>query len=104
MAADFLRTWFPGIRRAAPAGAADLGDLLGVEDLTLQVKGAHAMTLSKWVLQAEVQSVRARTRFYAVIHRRWGKAPGQWYVTMPLVVFANLYTQTLEGSHLAEGA
>jgi hypothetical protein len=90
--AEFLRPYFPEIRRLAPAGIADTGDLGGIVGLTVQVKAQHQLKLAAWVDQAATQAQRAGTDHYVVVHRRWGKGnPGQWYVTMPLANFAPLY-------------
>ena len=94
LVAGYLSRWFPAVRRLALSGAADIGDLGGIADLTIQVKMHHQMSLAGWVDQAKAQSKRAGTAHYVVVHKRWGKGdPGKWYVTLPLEVFAPLYAE-----------
>jgi hypothetical protein len=97
---EYLSDPFPGIHRLPPAGSADIGDLGGVPDLTIQVKAHHKMTLAAWITETFGQAVRAGTPFYVVIHKRWGcgrKSVDQWYVTLPLGVFAEIYRRLLFG-------
>ena len=87
-AGDYLRPWWPNVKRLAPAGAADLGDLEGIPDTCVQVKNHKRMTLAAWVDQAAIQASRAGKRYHVVIHKRVRKgSPADWYVTMPLSVF-----------------
>jgi hypothetical protein len=93
----YLRNWFPDVHRLAQSGAQDVGDIGGVEALTLQVKVRKAMELAAWVDQAAVQAERAHTPHFAVVHKRRGKGnAGEWYCTLPLSVFASIYYSALE--------
>lgn len=93
---DYLAQPFPGIHRLAPAGANDCGDLGGVPNLTIQVKAHHKLALAGWVDEAAEQAGRNDTPYFVVIHKRWGmgqKRVGQWYVTLPLEGFAEMYSE-----------
>lgn len=90
---NHLAIWWPEVRRCAPAGAKDCGDLDGIPGLCVQVKNQRAMALSAWVDEARQQAANAGKPFFAVIHRRRQKAADEWYVTMPLYVFADIYRQ-----------
>ena len=46
--------------------------------------------------EAAEQSARAETPYFVVVHRRWGKgrkSVGQWYVTLPLEGFTEIYSE-----------
>lgn len=94
MVKGFLSLWWPGVRRLAPAGAADMGDLDGVPDLCIQVKAQHKMALADWLDQANTQADRAGKAHAVVVHRRWRKGnPAEWYATLSLSDFALIYSQ-----------
>jgi hypothetical protein len=95
MTANYLRSWFPEVRRLALAGTADVGDLGGIPGLTVQVKGQHRMELAAWVDQAAKQHQRAGTDHFVVVHRRWNKSPARWYATTELGAFASMYASVV---------
>jgi hypothetical protein len=92
--ARHLSWWWPGIKRLAPAGAADQGDLDGVPDLCIQVKAQHRLALAGWLDGATEQAARAGKPYAVVVHKRWGRgSPGQWYATLTLDDFAQAYSE-----------
>ena len=94
--ARYLLKWFPGVRRLPSAGVLDEGDLGGIPDLTVQVKQWHKQALAQWVDEAATQASRSNCTYYVVVHKRWGKGnPGEWYATLPLEVFAEVYAKAL---------
>lgn len=81
----YLDNFWPGIRRLAPAGHNDCGDLDGVPATVIQVKRCKSLALAAWVDEACHQAVNAGKPLAAVVHWRRGKgSPGDWYVTMRL--------------------
>lgn len=95
-ALEYLEPVFPGVHRLAPAGENDCGDLGGVPLLTIQVKAWHKLALAKWIDDAAEQAGRNETPYFIVLHRRWGKgrkSVGQWYVSLPLEGFAEMYSE-----------
>jgi hypothetical protein len=90
----FLKTWFPGCHRAALQGNQDTGDIDGIEDLCVQVKTVHATDLAGWVDQTTKQAARKGVPFFVVVHKRFRRGDaGEWYVTLPLKIFAPLYAR-----------
>lgn len=90
----FVREWFPEAYRTALAGAGDTGDIGGIEELCVQVKTAHEMKLALWIDETTKQAERKGVPYFVVVHKRWGRGnPGEWYVTLPLKVFAPLYAR-----------
>jgi len=92
---EYLRQTFPGAHRLAPAGNADIGDIDGLPGCTVQVKAGRGIHLAEWVDATAQQAERAGNALFVVVHRRVGRGQariGDWYVTMPLRVFAPMYT------------
>jgi len=90
----YLHEWFPKAHRTAPQGTGDIGDIDGIDELCVQVKCRHAMDLAGWVDQTTEQADRKGVPNFIVVHKRWGRRdPGEWYVTLPLKVFAPLYAR-----------
>jgi hypothetical protein len=90
----YLARWWPGIHRTALAGAGDVGDLVGVPHLCIQVKGGKGMALAGWVDATAKQAANAGVPHFVVVHKRIGKGdPAEWYATLPLGVFANIYRE-----------
>lgn len=82
---------FPHAERRAMSGTQDRGDIAGIPGVALEVKNCREMRLGPWMDEATREASNARARIFAVIHKRRGKTdPGQWFVTMPLEVFAEL--------------
>jgi hypothetical protein len=94
-AATFLRDYFPGVCRLPASGQADVGDLGGIDELAVQVKAQHRMELAAWMDATAHQAARKGVPYFVVVHKRWRKGPGDWYVSLPLRVFAPLYAQLL---------
>jgi hypothetical protein len=81
--------------RLAKAGARDVGDIGGLP-LTIQVKARRAMDLAGWVDDAQVQASNAGNDVGVVFHKRKGKGnPGEWYCTLPVAAFIELFGELL---------
>jgi len=95
MVVSYLLEWFPGACRLPSTGQADQGDIGGIDDLCVQVKRQHQLELAAWVDATTKQAERKGVPYFVVVHKRWRKSPKDWYVTLPLRVFAPLYAQLL---------
>lgn len=83
------------VERRALSGSADKGDIGGA-GMTFEVKNCARTELAAWVDEARVEAANAGDDAYAVIHKRRGKGdPADWYVTLPLSVFIDLYLELL---------
>ena len=86
----YLREWWPACERRALGGAKDRGDVAGVP-ATIEVKACKTMDLAGWLAELKVEMHNDNGRFGAVWHKKRGTTdPGEWYVTMPGHVFADL--------------
>ena len=82
---------FPFAERRALHDRDDRGDVAGIPGVTLEIKACRRLELSTWIDEASTEATNANTSIYAVVHKRRGKGdPGDWYVTLPLAVFAEL--------------
>ena len=90
-----LAITFPQVKRNPPAGAVDVGDLDGIPELCVSVKNVRTLALAAWVDEVRKQAANAGKPFFVVIHRRRQKAAGEWYVTLPLDVFAKIYRRAI---------
>jgi len=96
--ADFLAVHgFPFADRRVRTGAADKGDVGGVqvhgERVAIECKDVAKMNLAGWVSEAEAERVNDGALVGVVVHKRRGKGqPGDQYVTMTLADFVALLT------------
>ena len=82
---------FPFAERRVMGGANDKGDVSGIVGWVLEVKNQAKMALASWVDEAALEAENAKVDQYAVVHKRTGRGdPGEWYVTLPLKVFAQV--------------
>lgn len=90
---NYLRPWFPHIRRMKAGAEKDLGDIAGIrdrdgDDWTVQVADRkslvnHGAVLAK-AREAAEQSERAGTPLWMMVVKRPGCADvGQWFVWLP---------------------
>jgi len=87
----FRRRW-PEADRRKSNGKNDRGDLSGVPGLCVEMKGGHALNLGPWMTEAVKERLNAGAQWAVVAHRRWGKGNAEdWFVTMPLGDFVELY-------------
>jgi len=100
-----LLPYFPGAHRQALVGSEDTGDIGGITDLCVQVKTVRAPRLGEWIDATTKQAERKGVPYYIVVHKRSGRGierAGDWYVTLPLKVFAPLFAR-LTSSRLEAG-
>lgn len=81
---------FPYAERRAQRGINDAGDIAGVVGWCLELKNVKEMQLGPWMKEAMAESVHARTKRFAVVHKRRSHSTAESFVTMPLHVFAEL--------------
>lgn len=82
---------FPFAERRALHGRDDRGDIAGIAGVALEVKNCARMELAAWMDEAKAEGSNADAPIFAVVHKRRGKGdPGDWFVTMPLSVFAEV--------------
>lgn len=82
---------FEKVERRTLQGAADKGDISGIQDVVIEVKDHKTMALGQWIeeLKKEIDNAFAETG--VVIHKRKGKTDvGEWYATMPVYVYLDL--------------
>ncbi len=93
-----FRRRFPAADRRVPNGSLDRGDVTGVPELCVEVKGGKGgYDLGPWMKEAEKEQVNAKTRWKCLAFRRWGKGnPEEWFATMRLGDFVDLYADLME--------
>lgn len=96
--ADYFQLRFPYyiIERRRLTGAQDRGDLTGLPGVVIEIKAHNSLDLAGWLkeLAAEIQNDGASTG--AVIHKKRGTLDvGEWYVTMPVHLYAGLLAAAL---------
>jgi hypothetical protein len=82
---------FPDAERAYGAGRPeDIGDVVGVPGITVEVKNHARLELASWVDEADRERVNARQPFAVVVAKRRGKSAERSYVVTSLESFARL--------------
>ena len=93
-----FRRCFPTAERRVTNGAKDRGDMAGVPDLTCEIKGGKQLLLGPWMDEAEKERTNAGTTWTCVAHKRRLKGNADdWFVTIRLGDFVDLYSSYLEG-------
>lgn len=76
---------FPGAHRSALAGSADIGDIIGCRDYTIQVKNCATMQIPAWLRATEEQRTRHGEPYGVLVVKRLGsgvRSIGNWHVIM----------------------
>lgn len=76
---------FPDAHRSALLGINDVGDIVGVGDLTIQVKNCKTPKITIWLRDTEEQRIRGRRTYGVVVAKRDGYGDtrvGNWYAIM----------------------
>ena len=93
---NYLRSFFPYAQRSHTSPTGDCGDVTGVDGLVVQCKNQARDCLSLWITDMLKQRTCAVARFGIVVHKRKGfAAAADQYVTMPLWMFCELYSEHL---------
>lgn len=89
---DYLKaSGFPYAERRALHGNTDKGDIAGIPGVVIEVKNCETTALAAWVDEARTEAANAGCDVFMVVHKRRRKSdPGEWYVTLPLSVAAEL--------------
>ena len=86
---------FADTERAYGAGRPeDIGDVVGIPGVTIEVKNHARLELAQWVDETERERLNARQPFGVVVAKRRGKSTGAAYVIMPLESFARFAAVT----------
>jgi len=100
---NYLRDYFPHAQRSHTSPTGDAGDVTGIDWLVVQCKNQSRDLLGMWVDAMLRQRTHANVRFGVVVHKRQGKAAAaDQYVTMPLSMFAELYSAYQDAVVLGE--
>ena len=76
---------YPLAERSRAGWADDRGDILGVHDLTIEVKSAKTMRLGPWLDELDVEKSNGGTRDGVLVVRRPGwPDPGEWFAVRRL--------------------
>ena len=71
---------FSGAHRSRAGWSADVGDVLGVPDLTVEVKSAKTMRLGPWLDELDQEIINGETASGVLVVKRPGWSdPGQWF-------------------------
>lgn len=76
---------FPDAHRSALAGSADIGDIIGCRDFTIQVKNCATMQIPAWLRATEEQRSRHGEPYGVLVIKRLGsgvRSIGDWHVVM----------------------
>ena len=95
---EYLRgQGFDACERRALAGKNDRGDVAGLHSTVVEVKAiVDRIDLSGWLKELAVEMHNDNARFGAVWHKKRNtRNAGDWYVTMPGHVFADLLKEAL---------
>lgn len=80
---DYLRNWWPEVKRLPLMGKNDQGDIDGFPFACLEVKNHQRMAISEWLDEANQEGKNRNSWLNVVWHKRPRKgSPGQAYVTM----------------------
>lgn len=85
----------PNAERAYGAGRRDdVGDIDGIEDLTIECKNQKALALAAWMEELATEQANKRTRFGCLFIKRRNRGVADSYVVMSLEQFASLINKT----------
>ena len=71
---------YPYAHRSRAGWSDDVGDILGVDGLTIEVKSAKTMRLGPWLDELDVEKVNASNHRGVLVVRRPGwPDPGEWF-------------------------
>lgn len=94
---NYMRQWFPHAQRSHTSPTGDAGDVTGIDHLVVQCKNQARDLLGMWTDAMLKQLAHAGSSFGVVVHKRQGRAAaGDQYVTMPLWMFCELYSEYLQ--------
>ena len=80
LVAWLVRNGYPLAHRSRAGWSDDVGDVLGVPGLVIEVKHAKTMRLGPWLDELDVEKVNAGCRSGVLIVRRPGwPDPGEWF-------------------------
>ena len=80
LVAWLVRNGYPLAHRSRAGWSDDIGDVLGIPDLTIEVKAAKTMRLGPWLDELDVERVNAgTTRGVLVVRRPGWPDPGEWF-------------------------
>jgi hypothetical protein len=89
--ADYLREWFPHVKREPLKGSADTGDIDLFTWAVIEVKNHQRMQLAEWIDEATTEGRNRNSWLNVVWHKRVRKgSPADWYVSMRGETFKQL--------------
>ena len=75
-----VQNGYPLAHRSRAGWSDDVGDIMGVHDLTIEVKHAKTMRLGPWLDELDVERANAGTARGVLVVRRPGwPDPGEWF-------------------------